>query len=249
MVLNSKDFIEIEFTGKIQNGEVFDSNIEEDIKAANLNVTASPFIYSLGQGMFLKGIDDFLIGKEPGEYEIVLEPEKGFGLRDSKLIQTIPLKVFASQNVRPVPGAMFNFDGKIAKILSVSGGRVMTDFNNPLAGKTVEYKLKVLRVVEKPAEKADAFIEFLFRKKFDFEIKDKKIIVKAPEKMKTFIEMFKEKFSEVLGLELEVVADKTKPVEQKMITDDETLKERVESAVSETKARLNEEGLVSDSKK
>ena len=129
MVLQKKDFIEIEFTGKTKDGNIFDSNIAGDLKNSNLKVLAKPFKFCLGEGMFLKGIDEFLIGKDIGEYTIELTPEKAFGKRDSKLIKMIPIKFFKQQNVQPVQGAMFNFDGQIAKILTVSGGRVMTDFN------------------------------------------------------------------------------------------------------------------------
>ena len=45
------------------------------------------------------------------------------------------MKIFIQQKINPIPGVMFNFDGRIAKVLTVSGGRVMIDFNNPIAGK------------------------------------------------------------------------------------------------------------------
>ena len=65
MKLKKGDFIEIEYTGKVKDGEVFDSNIKEDLnemhKDHNHEVEPKPFIFSLGEGMFLKGIDDFLI--------------------------------------------------------------------------------------------------------------------------------------------------------------------------------------------
>ncbi len=205
MALKEKDFIEIEFTGKTQEGEIFDSNISEDIKKAGLKTKAKPFIFALGQGMFLKGVDDFLIGKEPGKtYEIKLSPENAFGVRDPNLVHVMPMSLFKQHNLTPFPGAVFNFDGKLAKILSVSGGRVRVDFNNLLAGKNVEYKVKVLRKVTDLNEKVKAFIEFLFRRDFDFEIKDKKLIIKTEPKFKKFIELFKGKFKEILGLDLEI---------------------------------------------
>jgi len=174
MTLKKKDFIEIEFTGKVKDGEVFDSNIKEDLADTDLNFEPKPFVFSLGEGMFLKGVEDFLIGKDIGEYEIELSPEKAFGSRDSKLIQIMPMKIFREQKLNPVKGTMFNFDGRIAKILSVSGGRIIADFNNPIAGKNVVYKIKILRKVEDINEKAKAFIDFLFKKDLKFEIKDKK---------------------------------------------------------------------------
>jgi len=204
MALNKKDFIEIEFTGKIKDGEIFDSNIKKDLEKTNLNVKSKPFIFCLGEGMFLKGIDDFLIGKDIKEYKIELLPEKAFGNRDSKLVQMIPMKIFKEQKVNPVLGAMFNFDGKIAKVLTVSGGRIMVDFNHPLAGKTVIYNIKVLRKVDDLNEKAKTLIDFFTKKDFKFEIKDKKITIHADKQFSQFLILFKDKFKEILDLDLEV---------------------------------------------
>lgn len=205
MTLKEKDFIEIEFTGKIKDSEVFDSNIKSDIEAAGLKTPAKPFAFALGQGMFLKGIDDFLIGKEVGkEYNVELKAEKAFGLRDTSLIKLIPLNVFKQHKINPIPGAMLNFDGRPARILSASGGRVRVDFNNPLAGKDVEYKLKVLKKIEDTNEKIDSLNEFLFKKKFKFEVKDKKLILEVDTPLMKFVELFKEKFKEILDLEVEV---------------------------------------------
>lgn len=210
MPLQKNDFIEIEFTGRVKGGDIFDSNIKEDIEKSNLNVEAKPFIFSIGQGMFLKGVEDFLTGKEIGEYEIELPPEDAFGKRDSKLVQIIPMKIFHKQKINPFPGAVFNFDGRIARIISVSGGRVMTDFNNPIAGKIVNYKIKVKRKIDDIKEKVKSFINFLFKQDLDFEIKEKKLIINTPKQFTQFVVMFKDKFKELFGLELE-----TKEIEEK----------------------------------
>lgn len=206
MSLQKRDFVEIEFTGKLEDGKVFDSNISEDIKKSNLNIEAKPFVFCLGEGMFLKGIEDFLIGKEIGkEYKIELQPENAFGKRDSRFVQLMPMKIFIQQKINPVPGAMFNFDGRIAKILSVSGGRVIADFNNPLAGKNVIYNIKVLKKLGDINEKIKAFNEFFFKKDFKFEISDKKLIMHVEKPFAELVEMFKEKFKEIFDLEMEVI--------------------------------------------
>ncbi len=218
MSLKEKDFIEIEFTGKIQGGEIFDSNSKEDIEKAGLKAEAKPFIFSLGQGMFLKAIDDFLIGKEIGKkYHLELIAENAFGKREADLVKLIPLNVFRQHKLNPIPGVMFNFDGRIAKILSVSGGRVRVDFNNPLAGKDVEYDLIVLRKLDDINEKIDSLNEFLFRKKFPFSINDKKIVMQVEKSFAQFVGLFKEKFKEILDLELEIkeIEEKKKSPETK----------------------------------
>ncbi len=208
MTLQKKDFIEIEFTGRVKDGEIFDSNIKEDAKKLHEGhsheMNVKPIIFCLGEGMFLKGIDDFLIGKEIGNYKVELSPEKAFGARLSQLVQMVPLKLFQSQKLNPIPGMVFNFDGRMAKVLTVSGGRVIVDFNNPLAGKSVVYDLHVLRKVEDLNEKIKAFIDFLFRRDFKFFVEGNKIIIEVEKQMSQFIEMFKEKFKDIFNMDLEI---------------------------------------------
>jgi len=208
MVLKEKDFIEIEFTGKTEDGEIFDSNRKEDLEKANLNSKAKPFIFSLGQGMFLEGVEEFLKGKseESKEYKIELPAEKAFGKRDSRLIQRMPSSVFREQNIRPVPGILFNFDGRIGKVIAVSGGRVIVDFNNTVAGKDVIYYVKILRKVEDINEKIKALNDFLFRRELDFSVdkEKKKVVINTDAQSKKFIELFKDKFKEILDMNLEV---------------------------------------------
>jgi FKBP-type peptidyl-prolyl cis-trans isomerase 2 len=165
----------------------------------------------LGEGMFLKGIDDFLIGKEVGNYQIELPPEKAFGVRLSQLVQMVPIKLFQSQKLNPQPGMTFNFDGRMAKVLTASGGRVIVDFNNPLAGKTVVYDIHILRKVEDLNEKIKSVIDFLFRRDFKFSVQDKKIVIEVEKQMFKFVEMFKEKFRDILDMELEIKEIEEKP--------------------------------------
>ena len=209
MSLQKKDFIEIDFTGSIKDGGVFDSTIKEDLEKLhqghNHPIENKPFVFCLGEGMFLKSIDEFLIGKEIGKnYEIELEPEKAFGKRNPSFVQMIPLKIFREKNVNPVPGDSFNFDGKVGKVLSVSGGRVMIDFNHFLSGKTLVYKIKILRKVENINEKVAAVNDFFFRKPFKYEIQGEKLIMEVEKPLVSLLEMFKDKFKEILSLELEI---------------------------------------------
>ncbi len=204
MPLKQNDFIEIEFTGRIKDSYIFDSNIKEDLKSINPNLEAKPLIFCLGQGMFLKGVEDFLIGKEIGVYEIYLSPEKAFGKRDQKLIHIIPMKVFKEHKLNPVQGATLTFDNAVGKILAVSGGRVIVDFNNPLAGKEVIYKVRVIRKVEDVNEKTRALIDFFFKKELKFKIEEGKIIIEVEEKIVKLVELFKEKFKEILNLDVEI---------------------------------------------
>jgi len=203
MQTNKNDFIEIEFTGKA-NGEIFDTTNKQEAKKINLQADVKPIIVSVGNQMLLKGFDELLEGKEIGKkYLIKLEPEKAFGKRNPQLIKTIPMKVFKEKNMNPVPGMTLQMDNYIVKILSVSGGRIIVDFNNPLAGKGVEYAFKILRKIDDIKEKINALQDFFFKQRFNFELKDKKVIF-SDEKIKPVIQMFKQKFKDIIGQEFEV---------------------------------------------
>jgi len=127
----------------------------------------------------------------------------------------MPMKIFIQHKINPAPGAVFNFDGRIAKILTVSGGRVMVDFNNPIAGKTVVYDIKVLQKIEDINEKIKAFSEFLFKKDLQFEIKETKIVMQVEKPLVKFVEMFRDKFKDIFNLELEIkeIEEEKKKVE------------------------------------
>lgn len=214
MQVQKNDFIEIEFTGKA-NGEVFDTTHKEEAKKIGIEADVKPVIVSVGNEMLLKGLDENLEGKEiEKQYSIKISPEKAFGSRNPSLIKTIPMKVFKEKNMNPVPGLTLQMDDYLAKILSVSGGRVTVDFNNPLAGKEIEYDFKVLRKVEDIKEKINALQDFFFRNRFEFTLdeKDKKVIFKE-EKLLPFLQIFGAKFKEITGLTFEIeIKKENKPI-------------------------------------
>ena len=156
------------------------------------------------------------IGKN---YEIELNPEKAFGLRNASLIQRMPVKVFQEQKLNPVPGISFNFDGRMGKVLVVSGGRVMVDFNHPLSGKNVIYDIKVLEKVDDLNEKIKSLNEFFFRSDPKFTVKEENLSVVLLKGMKKFAEMFKGKYKEILGLNLEIIEEGLNEKEKKTETE------------------------------
>jgi FKBP-type peptidyl-prolyl cis-trans isomerase SlyD len=199
--IKKNDYVELKYTG-YSNNKVFDSNIKEDLKSLNEKAEPVKTIIIVGQGMVVKGFDSALEGKETGkEYEVELKPEQAFGDRKRDLVKIIPLKLFKEKNVYPQLGMTLALDDMLAKIISISGARVLTDFNNPLAGKDIKYKFNIVRRVDDEKEKVETVFGLLFRAIPNYEIKDK-IIVKGPKQMELFINAFKEKFKELVGKEL-----------------------------------------------
>ncbi len=214
MAIQKNDFVEIEFTARVKGGEIFDTNVKVDAEKAGFETkNMKPYILSVGKEMVLKALDKDLEGKEIGKkYSIELQPEQAFGKRNSQFVKMIPMNAFKEQNIMPQRGMQFNIDGQVVRIVSVSGGRVLVDFNNPLAGKVVVYEYKLLKKIEEQKEQIDAVQDFIFRQKFPFTIKDKEITFKVPPKMDKFIEMMSKAFEDILGLKAkaEVVVEEKK---------------------------------------
>jgi len=210
-----KDFIELKFTGTANN-QIFDSNIEADLKKINPEAKPEKTIVAIGEGMVPVGLDKDLEDKEPNkDYEVTVPYKEAFGERKRELVRILPLKSFTEQKVNPQPGMVFTLDNNLVKILAVSGARVTTDFNNPLAGKDLTYKYKITKILTKEdeKEKIETILQFYMRLKPEFEIKEKEIILKGPKGFEVFINAFKDKFKELINKDLSFKA--VQPKEEK----------------------------------
>jgi FKBP-type peptidyl-prolyl cis-trans isomerase 2 len=162
MNIKKGDFIEMEFTAKIKNNnQVFDTTSEETAKKENIyskEVTYKPIIFTVGQGHVLKGLDEFIVDKEPGTYNIVLSPENAFGKKDAKLLRLIGKGEFTKHDIDPMPGLEVDLDGNRGIIRTVNGGRVIVDFNHPLASQEIEYDISIKRIVSDEKEKIEGLL-------------------------------------------------------------------------------------------
>jgi len=209
MAIKKGDFVELEFIGRNPgNNEVFDTNILEEAKKANPEISETkPLVACVGKAMVVKGFDEALEGKEIGKkYTIKIAPEKAFGKRYSNLVKIIPMKFFIQQKVYPQPGMTLALDDALVKVVSVSGGRVLVDFNNPLAGKDIEYEFTIKRIVEDMKEKVNSLQKFFFGHEFEFDIDDKsKKIIFKDLKLVAVIKAFAGKFKDILGYDAEIL--------------------------------------------
>jgi FKBP-type peptidyl-prolyl cis-trans isomerase 2 len=157
------DFVEIEYVGRVLGtNEIFDltsAKIAKKEGIFNPKQTYKPVLVVIGAHMIISGVENQLMQMRPGEErEFEVKPKQGFGYRDPKLIKIISRSKFIHDKVNPVPGTFVKIDNKQAKIQSVSGGRVRVDFNHPLAGKQLKYKLKIVNVIKTPLEKSRALL-------------------------------------------------------------------------------------------
>ena len=125
-----------------------------------------PLAVVLGIRDLIPGLEEVLENMKVGEEkEVEIPPEKAFGERNPDLIVIIPEREFRKRGIRPYPGLPIEADGRTGRVLSVSAGRVQVDFNHPLAGKTLVYKVKL---VDELKDMKDIGFH-LFRRFFGFE--------------------------------------------------------------------------------
>ncbi len=161
------DLIAIEFTGKDSNtGKVFDTTNKDTAQKEgiyNEKRNYGPVTIVAGMGELLHGLEHEILGMQIGEEKNVsLEPDQAFGERNPELVKVIPLSEFQKNNISATPGTIVNANDMIGKVQSVSGGRVRVDFNPDLAGKKVEYQLKIVKQFTSEEEKFDALKEKAF---------------------------------------------------------------------------------------
>ena len=202
LAIKKGDFVELKFTGLVD-GKVFDSNIPADLKQINEKAEPEKTIVIIGQKMVVKGFDDFLEGKEINkQYEVTISPKDAFGSRRTDLVRIIPLKVFHEQKLDPRPGMTFVFDNQLAKVITISGGRVITDFNNLLSGKDITYKFNVSRVVNDLKERAETVCKLVFRYIPEISVANENVTIKGPKILESFIKQAQPQFKEFLGKEV-----------------------------------------------
>lgn len=163
--LKKGDFVEIDYEGYTkEENQLFDTT---DLKVAVQHGIHSdqsrygPAIICIGMNQLLGGIDETLIDSTVGsEKTIDLPSEKAFGKKDASELKIVPMNIFEKEKVKPTPGLQVQIDGMYGIIKTVSAGRVIVDFNHPLAGKDVHYKIKIRRIVTDASEKIQSIAAF-----------------------------------------------------------------------------------------
>lgn len=142
MPVKSGDKIKVEYTGRLDDGSVFDQSAQGE-----------PLEVEVGKEQLISGIEKALIGMELGEQKtITIPPKEAYGdvqdglaakVKRSQLPQDVELKPGMIMEVR-------SSDGKTSMnvtITDIESDQVTIDANHPLAGKELTFDLKVVEVV------------------------------------------------------------------------------------------------------
>ncbi len=159
-------FVRIEYTGTLDNGEIFDSTDPKVLESAT-----GPVTIILGAGHVIKGMEKALLEMKMGESrELDISVDDGFGKRDSKKIKLYKLRDFLKEKIRPYPGMRVTLDGKMATVKSVSSGRIVVDFNHLLAGRSLKYKIKLIEEVIDEMAQLKELLSFHFGEEVQFKV-------------------------------------------------------------------------------
>lgn len=138
------DTVKVEYEGKLEDGTVFDCSEKH----------GKPLEFEVGSGRIIKGFDNAVVGMKKGEAKTFrLKPEEAYGPANPILIQKVP-REHLPKEPEPKAGMMLVMSLPTgeqipAKITDVSKDVVTIDFNHPLAGKTLIFKIKLLEIVAK----------------------------------------------------------------------------------------------------
>ncbi|MCC7569089.1 MAG: peptidylprolyl isomerase [Candidatus Methanofastidiosa archaeon] len=161
--MNTGAFVEIDYVAKVKDGRYFD--VTDEARAKELDLyeqgrTYGPVKVVVGARHVLEGLDEALASMELGEErEVVVSPEQGFGRRDPSLINTVPMREFRKQGITPRVGMSLEVGEQVAHVKSVSSGRVTLDFNHALAGRTLEYTVRIVSEITDPQKKIEALFD------------------------------------------------------------------------------------------
>lgn len=76
-VAKAGDMVSMNYTGRLEDGTVFDSNVDPKFQHVE------PFVFALGAGQVIPGWDEGIVGMKVGEKKtLVVPPEKAYGPND-----------------------------------------------------------------------------------------------------------------------------------------------------------------------
>ena len=136
--IQSGDTVSVHYTGKLENGEIFDSSSGR-----------RPMTFTVGTGQIIRGFDEAVLGMAVGDRKTVtIAPEMAYGPRQLELIVDIPRNT--------VPEGMGLEKGMMIELVDPQGNRipaevfeildevVKMDLNHLLAGKTLVFDIEIV---------------------------------------------------------------------------------------------------------
>lgn len=134
------DRVKIHYTGKLKDGELFDSSRERQ-----------PLEFTVGNREIMPGLENSLIGMEAGDTKsIEVPPEEAFGPRQEELVVEVT-KSSLPDHINPCLGQRLQMqdpNGNVIDlaIIEIKEETIILDANHPLAGHTLFFDLELVEI-------------------------------------------------------------------------------------------------------
>lgn len=132
--------VKVHYTGKLENGEVFDSSEGRD-----------PLEFIIGQGQMIPGFEAAVIGMKTGETKQAakIPADQAYAYHEEMIVE-IPRDQFP-EYITPEVGQQLQAqqqDGQImvVTVVAFTDDSVTLDGNHPLAGKDLYFDLEIVEV-------------------------------------------------------------------------------------------------------
>lgn len=134
--------VQLHFEVSLENGTVIDSTFNRP----------EPVKLTIGDESLLPGFENVLNNLRAGDTRTAhLDPEQAFGEWNPDNVQTFSYAQFALSEPNPEVGMMMEFEDKGKNTLpgvisKVTDDEVEVDFNHPLAGQPILFKVQIFKV-------------------------------------------------------------------------------------------------------
>jgi len=134
------DTVTVHYTGKLEDGTVFDSSLTEG---------REPLTVTLGQKSLIQGFEDGLIDMTEGENKTVTIPsDEAYGDHEASLVFAVPTDRLPEGVTPGTTLTLMTPNGpSMISVVSVNEDNTATlDHNHPLAGKALIFELEVVKI-------------------------------------------------------------------------------------------------------
>jgi FKBP-type peptidyl-prolyl cis-trans isomerase 2 len=139
VLIKDSDTVKIEYTGSFDDGEVFDASEKH----------GAPLEFKVCGGQVIKGFDNAVLGmKKDEEKSFRIEPKDAYGDHNPDMIKKLPKDKLPPQVKKGSMLMMQLPNGAQLPVLvvDVTDEFVSIDVNHPLAGKALNFKIKVVGI-------------------------------------------------------------------------------------------------------
>jgi peptidylprolyl isomerase len=133
-------YVSVEYTGKLGNGEVFDSSEGRQ-----------PLEVHMGAGEMINGFESQLLGMSVNDKKVfTLSPEDAYGQKNPDMMKSIPRSEVPPKmdvQIGMVIGLMTQQGERIpARIVKLDDETLTLDLNHPLAGESLTFEIEVVGI-------------------------------------------------------------------------------------------------------